>query len=55
MSADGEEAVSGKGLEVGVAVHTWPPGALDRTVVPLRPLDANDMVRGVFATVRRYL
>lgn len=54
MSADGGEAVSGKGLEVRVAVHTWPPGALDRAVVPLRPLDANDMVKGVFATVRRY-
>jgi hypothetical protein len=36
-----------------VAVSTWPPGALDRAVVPFRPLDANDMVKAVFATIRR--
>ncbi|MEY9845460.1 hypothetical protein ABH940_002538 [Streptacidiphilus sp. BW17] len=54
MAGDGGEAVRRDGPGGGAVVLAWPMGARDRAVVPLRPLDANDIVKGVFATVRRY-
>ncbi|MBF9066896.1 hypothetical protein [Streptacidiphilus fuscans] len=55
MAGDGGEAVGRDGLGGGAIALPWPFGRWDRAVVPLRPLDANDIVKGVFATVRRYL